>query len=51
MNQAVLEKSAHQILEINILETPKTGLLGPKKMGQDLLVSALTNLPAASPTP
>jgi 23S rRNA pseudouridine2605 synthase len=33
MNQAVLEKSAHQILEIKILETPKTGLLGPKKNG------------------
>ena len=47
---AQLEKSAHQILEIKILETPKTGLLAPKKLGQDLLVSALTNLPVASPT-
>jgi hypothetical protein len=50
MSLAQLEKSAHQILEIKILETPKTGLLAPKKLGQDLLVSALTNLPAASPT-
>jgi hypothetical protein len=50
MSLAQLEKSAHQILEIKILETPKTGLLAPKKLGQDLLVSALTNLPVASPT-
>jgi hypothetical protein len=50
MSQALLEKSARKILEIKTLETPKTELLVPKKLGQDLLASGQTNPLAVSPT-
>jgi hypothetical protein len=50
MSQELLVKSVRKTLEIKILETPKTELLVPKKLGQGLLASALTNLPTVSQT-
>jgi hypothetical protein len=49
MSQVLLEKSARQSLEIKSLEIRKTELLVPKRRGQDLLASAVTNLPTVSP--
>jgi hypothetical protein len=49
MSQVLLEKSARQSLEIKILEIRKTEHLVPKRRGQDLLASAVTNLPTVSP--
>jgi hypothetical protein len=51
MSQVLLVKSEHKILKIKIQEILETGRLAAINQGLAHLANAVTNLPAANPTP